>query len=170
MGPDLKTAWRLSFSDEMRVRDVLYMRRAIQIDDFTFFYCFEFSVKLGNHCLVTSDVVFVTVIHWPMWAAYMTSTTTTTWTTTLHHAVPKLSPMTSVVRPMTQPTTLVISQSPTSRCVPLLTLFLSYYLQHQKRERGKIRVSESRGTPGNLLEFEITPGNTGNLLESLIVS
>jgi len=29
MGGDLKTARRLSFSDEMRVRCVLYMRRAI---------------------------------------------------------------------------------------------------------------------------------------------
>jgi len=37
MGGDLKTAWRLSFSDEMCVRGVLYMRRAIQIDVFTFF-------------------------------------------------------------------------------------------------------------------------------------
>jgi len=34
---DLKTAWRLSFSDEMHVRGVLYMRRAIQIHVFTFF-------------------------------------------------------------------------------------------------------------------------------------
>ena len=33
---DLNTAWRLSFSDEMRVRGVLYMRRAIEIDVFTF--------------------------------------------------------------------------------------------------------------------------------------
>jgi len=33
---DLKTAWRVSFSDEMRVRGVLYMRLAIQIDVFTF--------------------------------------------------------------------------------------------------------------------------------------
>jgi len=32
MGGDLKTAWRISFSDKMRVRGVLYMRRAIQID------------------------------------------------------------------------------------------------------------------------------------------
>ena len=37
MSDDLKTAWRLSFIDEMRVRGVLYMRRAIQIDDFAFF-------------------------------------------------------------------------------------------------------------------------------------
>ena len=29
---DLKTAWWLSFSDEMRVRGVLYMRRSVQID------------------------------------------------------------------------------------------------------------------------------------------
>jgi len=34
---DLKTAWWLSFSDEMRVRGVLYLRRAIQIDVFTLF-------------------------------------------------------------------------------------------------------------------------------------
>jgi len=32
MGGDLITAWRLSFSDEMRVRGVLYMRRSVQID------------------------------------------------------------------------------------------------------------------------------------------
>ena len=32
---DLNTAWRLSFSD-VRVRGVLYMKRAIQIDVFTF--------------------------------------------------------------------------------------------------------------------------------------
>jgi len=32
MGSDLKTAWQLSVSDEMRIRGVLYMRRAIQID------------------------------------------------------------------------------------------------------------------------------------------
>jgi len=34
---DLNTARRLSFSDEMRVRSVLYMKRAIQIDVFIFF-------------------------------------------------------------------------------------------------------------------------------------
>jgi len=33
---DPKTGWRRSFSDEMRVRGVLYMRRAMQIDVFTF--------------------------------------------------------------------------------------------------------------------------------------
>jgi len=38
IGGDLKTAWRLSFSDEMRISGVLYMIRAIQIDVFTFFY------------------------------------------------------------------------------------------------------------------------------------
>jgi len=37
LGGDLKTAWRLSFSHEMRIRGVLYMRRAIQIDVFTYF-------------------------------------------------------------------------------------------------------------------------------------
>jgi len=36
MGGDLKTAWRLSFSEEMRIRGVFYMIRAIQIDVFTF--------------------------------------------------------------------------------------------------------------------------------------
>ena len=32
---DLNMARRLSFSDEMRIRSVLYMKRAIQIDVFT---------------------------------------------------------------------------------------------------------------------------------------
>jgi len=27
------------------------------------------------------------------------------------------------------------------------------------------RVSATHGNPGNLVEFEITPGNTGNFLE-----
>jgi len=36
VGGDVITAWRLSFSDGMRVRGVLYMRCAIQIDVFTF--------------------------------------------------------------------------------------------------------------------------------------
>ena len=34
---DLNAAWRLSFSDEMRVRGVLYMKCAIQINVFTFY-------------------------------------------------------------------------------------------------------------------------------------
>jgi len=42
---DLNTAWRLGFSDEMRVRGVLYMRRTMQIDVFTFLTCsFLFDV------------------------------------------------------------------------------------------------------------------------------
>jgi len=37
VGSDPKMAWQHSFSDEMRVRGVLYMIRAIQIDVFIFF-------------------------------------------------------------------------------------------------------------------------------------
>ena len=44
---DLNTAWRLSLSDEMRVRGVLYMRRALQIDVFTFL---PFTLTT-DHCL-----------------------------------------------------------------------------------------------------------------------
>jgi len=41
---DPNEAWRLSFSDGMRVRGVLYMRHAIQID--VFFYLFSVLVRL----------------------------------------------------------------------------------------------------------------------------
>ena len=42
------TAWRLSFSDEMRIRGVLYMRCTIQIDVFTFFTFMGGSVALNS--------------------------------------------------------------------------------------------------------------------------
>ena len=48
-----KTAWRLSFSDEMRVRGVLYMRCAIQIDVFTFYPSSNLS-KVTFHANITS--------------------------------------------------------------------------------------------------------------------
>jgi len=57
VGGYLKTAWRLSFKTEMRVRGVLYMRRAIQIDVLpylTFFTCLLAGLLAKNEILRNS--------------------------------------------------------------------------------------------------------------------
>ena len=61
---DLKTTWRLSLSDEMRVGGVLYTRRAIQIDVFTFTFLVvvvniaQNVTRAKSHHVVTMSVVY----------------------------------------------------------------------------------------------------------------
>jgi len=47
----------------------------------------------------------------------------------------------------------------------LQSLQVISYMQQQIPSHWLYRVSTTRGNPGNLREFEVAPGNTGNVLE-----